>query len=559
MIETIRKHSKWLLYIIAAATIFSMVFYMSSAGHSGNGAGGGVNTNLVSGEIYGQAVTEDMYERMEKGVDLDFFFHYGEFPEQNPQVTPEYKEQMTYIRMMEVEKAQQLGVHVTMDQTEQMAANYLRSPTLQRVFQVRDEAVPLNNFVSQVLEPAHLTEDDFANFIHDNMAIEQVQMLYGLAGQLVTPQEATNEYVREYQEYSTEIIFFSASNFLDRVSVSPGDVAEFYTNYMANYRLPDRVQVSYVVFNVTNFFGQAEHGIGSSNLDLEVQNVVTKYGSAMNAVPDAKTEDDAREEIRKFLIRREAMQLAVTQADNFAQSVFNIQPASAQSLETAARHAGLTVEHPAPFGADYGPSEFTAPPAFTRTAFELSSDSPLSEPVEAPDGIYLIAYQTNFPSEIPPLYKIRDRVTEDLKMRLATITAEREGTNFAHQASIQMAAGKSFAAVGFAAGLSPQVLPPFSLTTQDMPELGDHATLNQLKEVVLMTAVGTASPFVPTDDGGFILYVQSRYPIDQQKMAEEMPQFIEELRNQRGNQAYSDWQQHEANRELRDTPIARGR
>jgi hypothetical protein len=142
-------------------------------------------------------------------------------------------------------------------------------------------------------------------------------------------------------------------------------------------------------------------------------------------------------------------------------------------------------------------------------------------------------------------------------MRLATITAQRAGTNFAAHAPIQMAAGKSFAAVGFANGLDPLVLPPFSLQTQDVPELGGHATFNQLAEVAVVTPMGAASPFFPTDDGGFVLYMQSRLPIDEAKMAADLPDFTARLRENRAEQAYYAWRQHEANHELRNTPLAK--
>ncbi|MGH8023769.1 MAG: hypothetical protein ACRED1_09325, partial [Limisphaerales bacterium] len=237
---------------------------------------------------------------------------------------------------------------------------------------------------------------------------------------------------------------------------------------------------------------------------------------------------------------------------------FSMTPVLPQNLATAARDKGLTMEHPAPFTEDYGPSEFTAPSAFTYSAFhELTPDSPFSRPISGPNGVYILALETNLPSEIPPLDRIRGRVTEDLHMRLGTLAAQRAGTNFAHELPVQMAAGKSFAAVGFAAGLDPLVLPPFSLSTQDMPDLDNHATLNQVKETVVTTPVGTASGFVQTDDGGFILFVRSRLPVDQKTMAADMPQFAAEFRERQAGQAFNDWLQHEANRELRDTPLGR--
>lgn len=555
MIHTIRKHSSWLLYIIAGATILSMVLYMGT-GAVRNGISGGANTNEVSGVIYGQPVSQDMYDEMRKDVDFDYLFNSGNWAEQNPGMTKDVLQQRIYVRMMLIQKAKELGVHVTDDQAMKAASNFLRYPALERAFGMqKDQAVPMNKFISQALDPKGYTGNDFENFVRDDLSIAQLQTLYGLSGQLLTPAEATNEYVREFQEYSAQIIFFAASNYLGRVSVSPDEVGEFYTNYMAEYRLPERVQVSYVAFSVSNYFGEAEHEIGTSNLDMAVTNTFMNYG--MTATPDAKSTNEAMAEIRNYLLRRQALGDAATQADFFAQSVFGMNPVSPENLATVAKQKGLTVERPAPFSADYGPTEFTAPTAFTKTAFQLSPESPISEPIAGPDGVYIIALDTKLPSEIPPLSRIHEQVEDDLKLRLATITAQRAGTNYAVRLAIQMATGKSFAASGFADGLEPLVLSPFSLNSQDVPELGNHATVNQLKEVALTTPVGNASQFMQTEDGGFILFVQSKLPIDPDKMSSDMPRFMEELRENRSQQAFNDWLQHEANRELRTTPLAK--
>ncbi|HEY1790525.1 MAG TPA: SurA N-terminal domain-containing protein, partial [Verrucomicrobiae bacterium] len=370
MIETIRKHSKWLLWIIAGATIVSMVFYMGT-GSVRNGGGGEVNTNEVGGEIYGQKVTAEMYDKMRQDVDFDFLFNYGQWPEENPQVTKDILQQRIYVRMMQVEKAREMGVHVTDDQAEKAAVNFLHSPALERSFDMHDQSVPMNRLIP-VLEQRGLSADDFENFVRNDLAIEQLQTLFGLGGQLITPQEATNEYVRENQEYSAQIVFFSASNYLGRVSVSSADVGRYYTNYMADYRLPDRVQVSYVLFSVSNYFGEAQQEMGTTNLDMQVTNLFQRYG--MQATPDAKTTNEAMADIRNVLLRRQALQDASTQANNFAQSVFSIQATSPQNLATVARQKGLAIENPAPFSADFGPSEFTAPAAFTHTAFQLNPE-----------------------------------------------------------------------------------------------------------------------------------------------------------------------------------------
>lgn len=560
MIHTIRKHSKWLLWVIAGATIVSFVVFMGTGPARNNGYASGVNTNLVGGTIYGEKVTPELYDQMKKDVDFYFLFNYGTWPSKIPSVTQDELLRQIYVRMMLVEKARQMGIHVSDQEAAQAAANYLHSERLLRALGVNGGSVPFNSFVTQVLEPENLDANDFANFIRDELAVGQLQQMYGLSGQLVTQEEAAAEYVRENREFSAEIIFFSASNYLDRVAVTPEEVGLFYTNFMADYRLPDRVQVSYVFFSASNYLTQALKEIGTTNLNTQVQAAFDKY--QMRATPDAKTPEEAKVEIRQIILRQQALQNAATQADNFAQAVFNVssaanKAASAEDLFTVARQEGWKVETPAPFASDFGPTEFTAPPIFTRTAFSLTPDSPISEPAISPDGIYVIALDKSLPTEIPPLDEIRARVRDDLRLREATLLAQQAGTNFVRRLALEMAAGKSFAAAGIADGLEPEVLPPFSLSTQDLPELGGHATLNQLKETAFTTPVGSASRFMATDDGGFVLYVASRPPIDESKMAADMPGFTAELRERRSQDAFNDWLQIEGSRQLRDTPLLR--
>ena len=559
MIGTIRKHSKWLLWIIAGATIFSFVYFMGS-GPARMGAGNGrvvVDTNLVSGKIYGKEVTMDDYEQMRRDINLFFLFNYGVWADNNPNVTQQSLLLEIYLRMMMYRKAQSLGIDINDEQVAQAAAAQLRSPQLLRALGANSQSsVPFNVFVNQVLVPHGLTANDFQNYIRVNLAIEELQLSYGLPGLLITPQEAAVEYMREYQEMSAQIVFFSASNYLSHVPVSPQDVGFYYTNYMANYRLPDRVQVSFVEFSASNYLGQAQKEL--TNLDTQVTALFTQYG--MQATPDAKTPDEAKAEIRKDLVQRQALADAAQDAGDFAQVVFNVpnsanRPASASDLYSVARQKGLRIQTPSPFSAEYGPEDFAAPAAFTRQAFELSADSPLAEPVAGPDGVYVMALVTNLPSEIPPLAQIRGKVAGDMQLQEATILAQRAGTNFVHNLFLEMAAGKSFAAASIAAGAQPQILPPFSLSTQELPELDGRATVNQLKQAVVTTPGGMASNFMPTDDGGFVLCVASRMPIDQSKMNADLPQFTAELRQQRQSQTFADWYQREANRELRGTPL----
>jgi len=85
----------------------------------------------------------------------------------------------------------------------------------------------LDRFVKQILQREQLTTEDFKNYIRHNLAIEQLREAMGLTGELVTPQEAATVYERQHQELSAQIVFFSASNYLSSVAMTPAAVGQF--------------------------------------------------------------------------------------------------------------------------------------------------------------------------------------------------------------------------------------------------------------------------------------------------------------------------------------------
>jgi hypothetical protein len=151
---------------------------------------------------------------------------------------------------------------------------------------------------------------------------------------------------------------------------------------------------------------------------------------------------------------------------------------------------------------------------------------------------------------------IRDRVTRDYEYHEAALRARTAGTNFYYSAAVQMAAGKTFAQAALAAGQTPFAFKPFSMSTQEIPEAEGHAEVNAIKQTVFTTTVGHMSPFVPTSEGGFVLFVKSLLPINEELKNSDLPKYTSQVRRQRENEAFNVWLQLEASRELRNTPLA---
>ena len=545
MIGSIRKHSAWLWWIIAGLTIVSFVFFMGQ-GPTRNGSGGRAAGDY--GTIYGHTITAQDYQKASAEFYLYFWMRNQQWPDKSAGFNRDDMEREVYIRLLIDAKARQLGIHVGEDAVVAAANDLLHS--LNR----NGQPVAMDKFVEQVLKPEGLGVSDLQNFLRDEIVVQQLVQVYGLPGLLITPAEAGQLYDREHQEVSAQAVFFTASNYLAQVAATPAAIAQFYTNNLAAYREPDRVQVSYVFFNITNYLAAAKTELEKTNtFDAYVDSVYQQNGASL--APEAKTPAEAKAKVRELIIRNRAYMDARAQANDFANAVFAITPAKPENLADHAKQKGFGAGVTAPFSANYGPQEFNAPATFTKAAFGLSAEEPFAGPIVAADGIYVIALANQLPSMIPSLEQISTRVVQDFRSYEAVALAQTAGTNFYYQTAVQMAAGNSFAKSAITAGQSPQVLPGFSLATEELPEIGARASLNQIKQAAFTTPPGHLSTFQANGAGGFVLFVQQMLPLDTSKKSAELPMFTSQIRRARQNEAFNLSLQGEANRELRNTPF----
>ena len=538
MIGTIRKHSAILWWIIIPITIISFVWFMGSA-PSRSGRGGATGS---LGTIYGHEVTPEAFENARREFFLFYLLNYGQFPDQRAGVTEADIRRESYVRLLIGEKAKALGVRV--DDSAAVAAG----AEMLRKLGSKGQPMPMEQFVQKFLTPKSLTVGDLQNYLRSDIAVQQTMMALGLPGALVPPQEAAQLYDRENQEISTAAVFFSYSNYLAQVTPTPAAVEDFYTKNLAAYREPARVSVSYVVFELTNYLAAAEKKLGRTNLENNVEAVIRQQG--MEAVPGAKTVEEARTKIREYFLRQEEVAQALPVAKDFATTLY-----AQTNLAAVARQKGVVVHTTAPFANGAVPESLNVPESFVKAAFKLNAEQPFSEMISSADAVYLLALDQQFPSTVPSLESIRSRATDDYRAMTAQGLAQNAGMIFQSNVTAQVAAGKSFAQSAVAAGHPPLLLKPFALNAAEIPEAGEKAEIRSLKEAAFTTPLGKASRFFSTSEGGFVLSPQTLEPIDPAKKAAQMPDFITQVRRGRQNQAFNAWLQSEVTHELRDTPV----
>lgn len=544
MIGTIRKHSKSLWWIIIFAIIVTFVIWGTQTGPGGGGSGG----NGSFGRINGENITLNKFQDAQREVYFSYFFMSGgSWPDKGRTVGGFDKDRETYYRLLLIQKQTELGVHVSDEAVAKVASERLRSMN-------RGQPVPPDVFAKQVLEPQGLSLQDFQRYLRHELGLQQMASVIGIGGELVTPQEVRALYERENQELQAQVAFFSASNYLADIQPTPEKIGEFYTNQMARYRLPDRVQVNYLRFPLSNHLAEATQKLNEvTNLNELLDSVYLQRGGT-NFYTDAKSPEEAKQRILKEETDNLALDLARKKAVEFANELFVQTPVSADNLVTLAKAKGLIPLVSPPFSKDEPPAGLAVRADFIRAAFALSEEEPFSQTLMGDDGVYLISQHKSLPSEVPPLDTIRDQVTADVRFTEAVMQARKAAMDFGATAT-NINSGPAFVAACTVAKVKPLALPPFAINTRSLEAVETHVSLNQFKQTAFSTPPGQMSQLQPSADGAYVVFVQGKLPIDEAKLAANLPAFERSVRQARRSEAFNDWFRREAEKSFREVPF----
>lgn len=545
MFGTIRRHSSWLWLIIIAFMIISLLWWTDQT--TGRGGGGG-GANGDAPRVNGKAITQKMIADYAREVRLLYFLNFRKWPEEDAQRAQEIGfdlENEAYLRLFRVAKAEEAGV--------QVSDELLRSLTTRLLGDY-----PVDKFAKEVLQPAGLTIDDFERFVTHDAAIQQLGNVVGAAGRMVTPAEAEDVYRRDNQELAGDVVFFSVSNYADKVVITNGALTNFFSQAMVRYRVPDKVAVHFIEIPKSNFIAEADKQFATiTNLDFQLREMYLRAGT--NAFKDTNgnvmSESAAMAQIKEDQRDRMALGLAARRANELANKLYDQQPLTIEKFNQLAAAENLPVQATQPFDIENGPTNMTVAPKFVQEAFQLDAAKPVSfQPLMGSNGVYLIALKEKVPGRPQAFEEVRDRVTEDYKRFNALTLARGDATNFLARVTNAITAGKSFADVAKQSGLKVQTLPPISRSSESITNIDERIDPRQLQNVMFSTEPGKVSPYVPNPQGGYIVHVRSKLPIDEAKLREALPKFVAEMRYQKQNEIFNQWFRKQVEKEqwLRD-------
>ena len=537
MFHFFRRHQTWGLIVIALVIVSFVIFfspYSKMQGRSGGGSGD-------LGSIGGRPVEPDEYYHAVKEARLEYLLRYRTWPEDNPS-----SRQMGYDpqrqamnRLLLLKQLKELKIEASDQAVANQIAEYFRD--------AEKGAFDLQNyeaFLQHTLAQAGISRREFEDFVRHEVGIAQLVAVAGLHGQLVTPREAEASYRLENEQLSTEVVVFPSSNYLASVTVDPAALAQFYTNRQSVYRIPERVQVSYVKFDVTNYLAEADQTMAqNTNINRAIEMMYRQRGTNYyaDAAGQPLSEAAAKEKIKEEIRRGEfALPIARKKASAFANELYN-QPVQPDILEKFAAAQGYQTAVSEPFSEAQGPSDLPALKNFGEKAFKLTPEAPFSAPIPTEEGVYIVALKNRIPSSVPPLDSIRDILIADYRNTQARDLARQAGFTFYNTLTNGLAQGKSFDTVCQEANVTPIKVPPFSSKTSTLPQFESTVSLQELKNVAFNLVPGKPSTFVPSRQGGFVLYVVERLPVSADQLKTELASHMAEMRQERLYMAFNEW------------------
>ena len=87
---------------------------------------------------------------------------------------------------------------------------------------------------------------------------------------------------------------------------------------------------------------------------------------------------------------------------------------------------------------------------------------------------------------------------------------------------------------------------PVTASTTSLTNIDERINFRTLHNVASDLKKGQASQFIPTADGGMVIYMRDRIPVSDDQVKEHLPEFLSRLRLYRQSEAFNQWFRKEA-------------
>lgn len=542
MFSTLRHHKTWLWGILTIVVIISFVIFFSPDVKRNQGT-----SAATVGYMDGKPVASDQFSTAYFEADLLYFLNSGQRPQEGRGGWDSENEAKQ--RLILADRAAKAGIRVS----SEAATVWLQSLPIFKDKGGNYSPALYERFVANVLNPAGYSKYMLEELAKSEMAIKELIASVGLPGAMVSPRYAKASLQAEKEIYLVELATFPLSSFLAAVeNVEEPELQQYYTNRMASYRVPEKVQLHYIEFPATNYF-DAGQALFAQREKLSVAEFADKvYGDNdpdlyVDENGNTLSEEAAKEKIITGIQKEYSLRAARSAAAEFVNTYFAAQKFSERDYLDAAEAKALTPKLSEPFSQSEGkPEGLDFPASFTQAVWSLSATNAVLPPVVGQTNVYAVCFAGKTESRTPDYSEVAEKVLEDYKKAEAVRECNAAARTFATSVTNQLVAGKSFEEAALEAKALFVAVPEFTADATGV-DMELPAQWWQIKNAVsFKTAPTVCSPIIPasplaTNAAAAVVYLKERKPADSALVEAELEKHTRGLLADSLQSVFTEW------------------
>jgi peptidyl-prolyl cis-trans isomerase D len=469
MVNLIRKYQQGLMIVVTIVIIVCFVWFYN-----------GTRMDQIGSDqvatAYGRGVTIADFQRGSRKFEVGqrlMLFDLLQALAGNARSLDEARENFVMNTLVLRHEADALGITTTDDE---IVTAIQQLP----VFQTNGayDSSKYNQFISNVLAPNGFSADQLEEIIRDRTRLEKLK---GLIGATVPAPANEVRSTYEMRNRKTELSYVQVklADFLASTQVTDDDLKKVFDERKETLKSEEKRKVRFVAFT-----------------------------------PPTDPPLAGKERV-------EAMSKLADRAQEFTVAMT---AKEAKFDEVAAKFEGKPAESPE-FTRSEAPAELGSSPEVAAAAFALTEKEPNSDVITTNNGYYVLQLAGVSPARPLTFEEARTQLAEQLKQERSQEALELKATEIRNKIVAEQKAGKSFADAAAAAGAKVETFPAFSLMQPDMS--APHA--REIISTSVEMREGQISDFVRTADGGVIVHLDKRHPIDEEQFKKERTTIAENV------------------------------
>ncbi len=492
MVNLMRSNQRWLMIIVSALVLISFLYYFSASSRIDR-----TGASDRAGTIYGRPVTITELQRADRQFRTAYELGLTHVVSPELQESARSENDVLINQLVMEHQAQAFGILPTDDEADEAAQ---KLPVFRGANGQFDPEVK-NAFVADKLNPRGFTEGQVLELVKRDLQYAKLREVLD-ASVFVTPQEVRTTFEQFFSRTEASVVRFKAADLPPVAEPTDEDIKKAYDASNGQYQQPEKRKVQYVRFALDD---AQKKLTGRERMDV-LKPLSDQAVAFLEKLNDAKGKED-------FAALAQAAGLAVKETGEFEeQDTVGLPEASIAGFATA---------------------------AFKLSPQDPDSPVPLRSPLQNSDAFYVQHLSGVTPARPLTLDEARPKIVASLKEENTRAAVAAHAEEVRTKIADALKAGKGFADAAKEAGATAQDLPGYALA--EPPPAGAPPDLPAFPQAGTELAAGDLSKFLPSADGGALMYVRSRSGVNEAQFDARKDVIALQLRRQKQRASFEEW------------------